>query len=259
MSEHRRGDSPARSFDYQSLFVSIGGEVPARGADDALAAPEVQRHRILDRRVRRRVRGAAEFREFSQQMIEQIENVAANIEEEPAAGLSDVQPPEIRRGGTIRRDPVIVAGGDVPEPAGVDDLLHLHKARQGAPIVGDEQRKLGALEGIDHPPTFDVRPRHRLLDVTRLPRRRDFQRILQVRPRRRGDVDDVNFRIRDQRIGVVIKSRHLMPPRVILRGGAVAAHHRNQSAVARALQRRTALDFGDIPAADDAPADRIVH
>src|SRR5438034_217870 len=96
------------------------------------------------------MRGAAEFDEFAQQMIQQIQHMAADVEKEPAAGLCDIQPPETGWGGTIRRAAVVSTRGHAPDFSGVDQLFGFHKSRERATVVRDEQWKLGALKCVDH-------------------------------------------------------------------------------------------------------------
>jgi len=100
-----------------------------------------------------------------------------------------------------------------------------------------------------------VGARHGLFDIDRLARAQGADGIFGMGVGRRGDIDGVDLRIGDEPVGVSVPARHLVAAGVILRQSGRAAHDRRQSRMGNQLQGRSALDLGDLPAADDAPGD----
>ena len=156
----------------------------------------------------------------------------------------------------IRARQAVADARDRSELAGRDQIAGAHEARQRAPVVGDEQRHAGGRERRDHALALGVVARHRLLDVGGLARGAHRQRQAFVRAGRRRDVDGVDRRVGDQRARVVGPGRNAVAARVV--GGEIAAppHDGLQRAALRLLEGGAALHLGDVPAAENPPADR---
>jgi hypothetical protein len=189
--------------------------------------------------------------------------VGAKIEEPAAARqLRDDAPRPPRGVGVVRLGRAVEGHGgesDIAQGAAVHQVFHRSESRQGATVIGDEEGDAGGAAGADHLVALRGRARHGLLDVDGLARARRAQRVLAVGAGRRRDVDGIHVGIADQGVRIVMPFGDAVPPRVIGRLRAVAAHDGDQAGAVRLLERRAALDLGDVPAADDAPADVFEH
>ena len=82
---------------------------------------------------------------------------------------------------------------------------------------------------------------------------RDADRVVAVRVGRGGDVDGVDLGVVDQLVRVVVPPRDAVPSGVVSGQLTGAAHHGDQLGSFGLLEGRSALAFGHVPDADDAP------
>jgi hypothetical protein len=105
--------------------------------------------------------------------------VAGQVQEQTAAGLLGLHAPG-QMGGVEPQLTVTgvarVDAANLAQAPAIDDLLRLHEALESAPVVSDEQRQLGPLEGFDHARALGVSAAHRLLYIGGFAGGCDFER-----------------------------------------------------------------------------------
>ncbi len=198
----------------------------------------------------------------SEHEIEKVQRVARHVDEETAAGARRVDAPRRRsRVGFLRRPLRLELAArhhpDRTDGAALHQIAHLEEARQRAAIEGDPQRDTGRAARGEHVAALTGIHRHRLLDQHRLARGRAAQHVIAMRVRRRRDVHGVDVVGADDRVGIVVPARNAVAPRVVGGQRAVPPHDRDQLRIRRLLETGSALDLGDVTAADDAPANRL--
>ena len=114
--------------------------------------------------------------------------------------------------------------------------FRLQKARQGAAVVGNEERQTGAVERLDHLPALCRTARHRLFDIGRLSRSANLQSIFEVRARRRRDIDRVDIGTVNYLLRAIGPERNAVPVRIVLRLVAAATHDGDEPAVLHLLE-----------------------
>ena len=136
----------------------------------------------------------------------------------------------------------------------LDQRLDLEEGGQGAAIVRHKQRHSGPTAGVDHRQALAVVVRHRLFDVNRFAGSGDLGRVMSVGVRGRCDIDRIDIRVADECVGLVVPSGYAVALGIVAGLVRVAAHDRYQLGIAGLVQGRAALNFGDVAAANDAPA-----
>src|SRR5690625_1445984 len=240
------------------LVALLGGVVaPQAGAEDTGLELEGPGHGVLRSGGPGEPGGvAAHPSDRAEEVVEQVEGVAGEVDEVPAP--ADLGPHPPRRVGAVVDDGGLGSAHrhrvDLPDGAVVQELLDGGKARHGTPVVGHEQRQPGLFGRREHVLALRGRARHRLLDVDRLARRQHPHRVVPVGVGWGGDVHGVHLGVVDERLGVVVPARHAVPAGVVGRLGTVAAHHRDQLRTGGLLEAGPALDLGDVADPDDPPA-----
>ena len=191
----------------------------------------------------------------TEQPVQQIEDVRAEVDEMAATGDLGIHPPSPAAGRVGLGRPLVADAHrpQLTDPATVQQLLDRGEARHGATVVGHIQTHARLVAGRNHVLALPCRASHRLLDIDRLAGPRDADRIVPVRVRGRGDVDRVDVRIVDQLVGVVIPTGNVVSASVVSGEIAIAAHDGNQFGSFGPLESRPALAFGHVPDADDPP------
>src|SRR5262245_33767727 len=95
---------------------------------------------------------------------------------------------------------------------------------------------------------------HWLFDKTWFPGSRDAKRKVTMARGRCCDVDGIDLGIVNEIVGAIVRTRHVMAACVVARLLAVTSHHRDECGSFSLLKSWTALDFSDVAASDDPPA-----
>ena len=252
----RQPQAAAQALDHQFVARFAGGEIPARGADQSVGGAKAERHRILGFVSRQHVAGAGAHQfERPEPVVEQVEHVAGEVMEVPAAALRRQAPGRLARD---LRQPVVHAHQRT-EASRTQDLLDGRGAREVTPVIGDVERRARRREGLHHLLELPIGAPGRLFHQAGLARARDGQRVAELVLRRRRDVDGVHLGMRDHFGRVRGGDRRLQPLRRLAKLRRVAPHDRHQAASGRGAERRAGLAQHDIAAADDSPADRRFH
>ena len=257
VTEDRRLQLPLRTGERDEVRFLRCVEVPDPGANRGAVELEGGRSAVFGGVCAAGVHGkTGHLRDRPDQEIQQIETVRCQVEEQsPAAdGRVDTPPgvaPGEQRGGHLDVD-----GRQAPDPVLAQAVPDGEEPGQCPAVVRDPQGQPLRIEGLDHAETFLMVERHRLLDEARLAGGGHAEREIAVARGGGGDVDGVDVRVRDQIVRPVVRPRHTVAPRVVARLLPVAAHHRDQRGSFGLLKPGAALDFGDITAPDDAPANR---
>ena len=121
----------------------------------------------------------------------------AEVHQRAAPRLVDVPEPVGVRPGVLLP---LLHEMDAPERPLVGHLLRLHVLRREEQLLRVEQQHAGLGAGVDHRVRFLERHAERLLAHDVLPRARRVDRDLRVHPVRRGDGDQLDLRIAQQRV-----------------------------------------------------------
>ncbi len=257
VAERRERHASLRAENVDAVVAGVGRERPVRRARNA-AHLEGHGHRVFDVARRSQVgRASGDAAERADQKIEDVERMRSQVQQQPSARLLGAKAPRQRRwveasmmgGGVAVRD----AGHRADAPRR-DGVARRAKARECPPVVGDEKGDLRELERRRHRKAFGVIAGHGLLDVGGLAGATRSKGVLEVRPRRRRNVNRVDFGVGHKRIGIVVKPRHAVPACKVRCPRPIAPHHRNERAAGRFLKCRPALALTHVSAADDAPA-----
>eukprot|EP00467_Chlorarachnion_reptans_P015950 CAMPEP_0114503636 /NCGR_PEP_ID=MMETSP0109-20121206/9758_1 /TAXON_ID=29199 /ORGANISM="Chlorarachnion reptans, Strain CCCM449" /LENGTH=381 /DNA_ID=CAMNT_0001681687 /DNA_START=241 /DNA_END=1383 /DNA_ORIENTATION=+ len=287
--EHRHLQPPFGSFDDERVLRHGGREVERRRpqhpalADDAVANDAFAVHpdpgdpadpasNAVGHHHRRfggapghprrpgSVAGRPRYR--AEDELDDVEDVAPELHEQPAAGHLGVAPPALQQADPAAGQEVVPPregvrdrrhGAHQPFPG--DDLPRRDDPRVSPARVGDEQRPPGGDERVADHPRLVVGACDRGFEQARLAGLAGQQRERQVRPWRRLDVHCGDVRVVDQ---VVDGPGRLAPLRLgqVPHPRLVARHARLELAAAALVQGRPNAGVGDRPTADQAPPHR---
>ena len=257
--EDVEGNAAGSAEELEGIFLGGGAEIPRGGAECAAGGAEREGDAILDLDGGRLPGGAPlDVFERSDAVVEEIEDVGADIKEQTAAGVGGGDAPGVLRGigiGRGGRGEAVVDAGEAADGSAGDEFADFFKPRHGAAVVGDEEFLFRGGEGGDHGVTLGGVAGHGFLHVAGLAGGGDEAGEFEVRTGRRGDIHGIDLGIGHERPGIVIPTRHAVTFCVVGGEGAVAAHDGDESGAAGLAEAGAALHLGDIAAAEDAPAD----
>ena len=170
-----------------------------------------------------------------------------------AAGLGPIVPPARRNVGATAGE-VGPHRRHLPNRTLRQQLLDLAVPRVEALVETHHEADTGALAGSTHLLALARAECHGLLAEDVLALRCRGQRVRQVAPYRRGDVDDLHVRVGNDVLDASVDSWHIMPAGERRGSRSVAAHDRHQLRVWRRAHGWGHHPFGDVAGADDPPA-----
>ena len=110
------------------------------------------------------------------------------------------------------------------------------------------------MAGVDHRQALAVVARHRFFNVNGFAGSGDLGGVVCVGVGRRRDIDCIDIWVGDECVGLVVPLGYAVARGIIAGLVCVASHDRYQFGIGRFVQGGAALYFGDVAAADDAPA-----
>jgi hypothetical protein len=162
---------------------------------------------------------------------------------------------EVRYGGTVHPD--------VHRPHRADDtrihqFLDFPVIWEHATVVGDKKGYSGLLARRDHVAALLPGSGHRLLDVDGFACGGGLECEFAVRAGRGGDVDGVDVRVGNQRIGVIIPARDVVQSGIFPGFFTGAAHDGRDARAGDLVHGRSAFHPADTARPDDSPANFLI-
>lgn len=258
LGEDGEGDLAFAAKDFHLVSVFLATEVPEAGSGYACSMYPGCGYGVVGGVETLLVGGGAmHCFDIAEEVGEEVESVAGKIVEVSAEGDFGIGSPvvfagEIEFGGRFAELPMDVSR--FADGSGVEPLFDLEEARQAATVVGDEDGRLAGLEGSEDFLAICEVGRHWFFDTAGFAGCGGCYGVLLVAIGGRGDVDGVDFGGVDQFLGRLENEGDSVARGVVLGLGEVAAHDAVEDEAFGLLVGGAAFNFGDVAAADDAPA-----